>query len=156
LFAVGLQQKVFASPEEDSTTHVTKDICWRADIKHSLKKNIAVLLDDLNAKTRGHYYSMDDVISSPRTISLEDFSLVSIDENTGSVVCNAMLSVTYKSRKYGTIVVPHQNVNFKIREAENGQEAAVTFHDLEGYIDVFGDKLRAISTSDADDEHPGS
>jgi len=102
----------------ETSPQVSKDICWRNDVKRSFKKNVGTVLDGLNGALRGHFYSIDNIISSPRTIAAHDFSLVSMGDDVASLVCNATLKVTYKSRRYGTVIVQQEAVNFKIKEAE--------------------------------------
>jgi len=136
----------------ETSPQVSKDICWRNDVKRSFKKNVGTVLDGLNGALRGHFYSIDNIISSPRTIAAHDFSLVSMGDDVASLVCNATLKVTYKSRRYGTVIVQQEAVNFKIKEAEGGLEAEITLDDLKGYRDSFGDWVRVHSTSDSDAE----
>jgi len=128
-----------------------KDVCWEKSTKRAFKKNVGSMIDALNASTKGHLLSADDAASSPRVIKAEDFSLLGVDSNTGNATCNATITITFKTRNHGTIVIPQEVINFSIVQSEHGGDVELKGEDFEGYKRDYIEKIKEIST-DADVE----
>jgi hypothetical protein len=89
--------------------------------------------------------ALNAVISSPVIVKTDRFGLKSNDVNAGHLVCDAWVSVVIKSKRYGTIVVPAADVDFDIRQTEQGPTISLLYTYFMGFMEMFSDKLKEHS-----------
>ena len=137
-----------------ATPVADKDKCWRPNTKRVFIYEVDDLLAKLINANRGIARSIDDAADSPKSLKVGNFCLISIDPNSGHILCSADVSMTYKMRHHGTITVHQYAVQYEIKQMETGEKVVLGLDNLKPFIEDFDEKMEKVST-DADDERQG-
>jgi len=131
-----------------------KDKCWRPNTKRVFIKLVEGLLTQLIDADRGTLRSVDDAADSPKALKVGNFGLISIDSSSGHILCSADISMTYKTRLHGTVVVRQDGVQYEIMKMETGEQVVLELGNLKPFAADFDEEIEKVTT-DADDERQG-
>jgi hypothetical protein len=120
------------------------DDCWAPDTKQTMRDVLSDSLDKEFSGLKGQLDSLDEVISSPRSVGVEKFGLNSVDENAGHLQCTSWVTMEFRTKHYGVIVVPESAVGFDIVRTEAGESVTMNEGDLYGLLKALSVQLKKV------------